>query len=97
MKGSWLTWSLSSIVVLDISSSMDCKKQNEIAIGGQNSKQFLSYMCIEVFKVTDTLIHKIHYTNIKLKPTIEVFKVTDTLIHKIHYTNIKLKPIKSQK
>jgi hypothetical protein len=42
---------------------------------------------IEVFKVTDTLIHKIHYTNIKLKPTIEVFKVTDTLIHKIHYTN----------
>jgi hypothetical protein len=32
MKGSWLTWSLSSIVVLDVSSSVDCKKQNEIAL-----------------------------------------------------------------
>ena len=26
MKGSWMTWSLSSIVVLDVS-SVDCKKQ----------------------------------------------------------------------
>lgn len=32
MNGSWLTWSLSSIVVLDVSSSVDCKKTKKMTL-----------------------------------------------------------------